>query len=166
MLPYIQGDPRFHLLKRDTRSLIYTWAQKEFKNLKRAHESGVRVPKPLAVNKNVLIMEFIGEDDVSAPTLKDAPPSDPRKTYNILLKDIEILYQKAKLVHGDLSEYNIMNLNDQPVLFDLSQTVSIEHPSAKDFLKRDLRNLNRFFQGLGVKVKDVEDAFRGIVNDG
>jgi RIO kinase 1 len=166
MLPYIQGDPRFRLLKRDTRSLIYTWAQKEFKNLQRAHESGVRVPKPLSVNKNVLIMEFIGEDDVAAPTLKDDPPRNPRKTYNVLLQYIKILYQKAKLVHGDLSEYNVMNLNDQPVLFDLSQTVSIEHPRAKDFLKRDLRNINRFFQGLGVKVKDVEDAFRGIVNDG
>ncbi|MCJ7721967.1 serine protein kinase RIO, partial [Candidatus Bathyarchaeota archaeon] len=60
MIPYIEGDPRFSHVRRDTRSLIYTWAQKEFKNLQRAKEAGVNVPEPLAIQKNVLIMKFIG----------------------------------------------------------------------------------------------------------
>ncbi|MHA2407952.1 MAG: RIO1 family regulatory kinase/ATPase domain-containing protein, partial [Candidatus Ranarchaeia archaeon] len=74
MLLYIEGDPRFNLVRRDTRSLIYAWAQKEFKNLQRAHKSGIRVPQPIYVEKNVLIMEFIGEDVVAAPTLKEKSP--------------------------------------------------------------------------------------------
>lgn len=166
MLPYIEGDPRFKLARRDTRSLIYTWARKEFKNLQRAYTSGIRVPKPIYVEKNVLVMEFIGEDDVAAPTLKEKQPDKPQKMYGIILKYIKLLYQKAKLVHGDLSEYNIMNLKNQPIIFDVSQAVSIEHPRAKEFLLRDLRNLNQFFKKLNVKTNEVEDVLKWVVKDG
>ena len=61
MLKYIQGDYRFKGVKHDTRSLIYSWAQKEFRNLEQAMRAKVRVPKPVGVTKNVLVMEFIGE---------------------------------------------------------------------------------------------------------
>ena len=118
MIIYIEGDPRFSLTKRDTRSLIFAWARKEFKNLQRASNNGIRVPKPIYIEKNVLVMEFIGEEDVAAPTLKEVPPRKPQQMYNLLLKYVKLLYQKAKLVHGDLSEYNIMHLNDEPVIFD------------------------------------------------
>jgi RIO kinase 1 len=166
MLLYIEGDPRFRLKKRDTRSLIFAWAHKEFKNLQRASDVGIRVPKPISVNKNVLVMEFIGEGDVAAPTLKEVPPHKPQQMYNVLLKYVKLLFQKAKLVHGDLSEYNIMHLNDEPIIFDLAQTVLVGHPRAREFLKRDLKNLNRFFNKLGVRVKDVEDVFKWVVKDG
>jgi len=165
MIIYIEGDPRFSHTKRDTRSLIFTWAQKEFKNLQRASNHGIRVPKPIYIEKNVLVMEFIGEEDVAAPTLKEVPPRKPQQMYNLLLKYVKLLYQKAKLVHGDLSEYNIMHLNDEPVIFDLSQTVSIEHPRAQEFLNRDLKNLNRYFNRLGVSIKNIEDAFKWVVKD-
>jgi RIO kinase 1 len=133
MLPYIEGDPRFKYVKRDTHSLIYAWAQKEFKNLKRAYKCGVRVPKPIYVEKNVLVMEFIGEEDLAAPTLKEQPPEYPKKTYEKILEYVKILYRQAKLIHGDLSEYNIMNVADEPVLFDVSQTVTSDHPKAKEY---------------------------------
>jgi RIO kinase 1 len=165
MMAYIEGDPRFRLTRRDTRSLIYAWAQKEFKNLQRASNVGVRVPKPIYVEKNVLVMEFIGEDDVAAPTLKEVPPRKPHHMYTVLLRYVKLLYQQAKLVHGDLSEYNIMHLGDEPVIFDLSQTISIEHPRAQEFLTRDLTNLNRFFSRLGIRVKTVEAALKWVVQD-
>ena len=111
-------------------------------------------------------MEFIGEDDVAAPTLKEVPPRKPQQMYNLLLKYVKLLFQKAKLVHGDLSEYNIMHLNDEPVIFDLSQTVSIEHPRAQEFLNRDLKNLNRYFNRLDIRIKNIEDAFKWVVKDG
>jgi RIO kinase 1 len=62
------------------------------------------------------------------------------------------MFQKAQLVHGDLSEYNIMVSENQPVLIDVSQAVSLEHPMAGLMLKRDLSNLNRYFRSLGVDV--------------
>jgi RIO kinase 1 len=163
MLKYIEGDYRFKSVKRDTRSLIFTWAQKEFRNLEQASQARVRVPKPIAVKNNVLIMEFIGKDGTNAPSLKEQAPSDPAKVYAVLLTYVERLYKKAALVHGDLSEYNIMMWKGKPVVFDVAQAVPVSHPMAELFLRRDLANVNRFFNRLGVKVLSVDEAYRRVV---
>ena len=162
MLKYIEGDQRFKGVKRDTRSLIFTWAQKEFRNLEQATRAKVRVPKPVAVRNNVLVMEFIGRDGVGAPSMKEQPPKNPEKAYNLLLANLERLYRKAELVHGDLSEYNIMMWKGRPVIFDVSQAVPTSHPMADFLLRRDLGNINRFFNRLGVKVLSVEEAYKRV----
>ncbi len=162
MLPYIRGDPRFAHVRKDTRSLIYAWAQKEFKNLQRAMDAGVRVPEPIAVSKNVLIMSFIGKNGVSALLLKEVSLKNPRQVYRRLLTYVKKLYQKAKLVHADLSEYNIMIWKNAPVLFDVSQAVTLEHPMADQFLRRDLQNLYKYFKKLGVDVLSVEEMHRRV----
>jgi RIO kinase 1 len=163
MLKYIEGDYRFKGVKHDTRSLIFTWAQKEFRNLEQASRAKVRVPKPIAVKNNVLVMEFIGKNGVNAPSLKEQAPSDPEKVYNVLLTYVERLYKKADLVHGDLSEYNIMMWKGKPVIFDVAQAVPTSHSMAELFLRRDLTNVNRFFSRLGVKVLSVDEAYRKVV---
>jgi RIO kinase 1 len=162
MIPYIEGDPRFKRVKRDTRSLVYAWAQKEFKNLTQAMEAGVRVPKPIDVSHNVLIMEFIGNDGESAPVLRETKIKNPQRVYRQILDSIRKLYKRAKLVHGDLSEYNIMLLKSQPVLFDVSQAVPLEHPMADQLLRRDLGNVNRYFKQLGVEVLSAEEAYKKV----
>lgn len=162
MLPYIRGDPRFAHVRKGTRHLIYAWAQKEFKNLQRAMDAGVRVPEPIAVSKNVLIMSFIGKNGVRALLLKEASLKNPRQVYRRLLTYVKKLYQKAKLVHADLSEYNIMIWKNAPVLFDVAQAVTLEHPMADQFLRRDLRNLYKYFKKLGVDVLSVEEMHRRI----
>jgi RIO kinase 1 len=166
MQVYIQGDPRFKDVRSDTRSLIYTWAKKEYKNLIKAHNSGVKVPKPIYVEKNVLIMEFFGEKGVRAPLLKEKPPSRPAVIYKKVLSEIKKLYSNAGLVHGDLSEYNIINWREKPVIFDMSQAVLLEHPMAKEFLRRDIVNINRYFKSQGVKVKEVDEIYRWITENG
>jgi RIO kinase 1 len=120
------------------------------------------VPKPIAVEKNVLVMEFIGKNGVSAPSMKEQPPTDPEKAYNLLLAYLERLYRKAELVHGDLSEYNIMMWKGKPLIFDVSQAVPTSHPMAGFLLRRDLENVNRFFSRLGVKVLSIEEAYRRV----
>lgn len=162
MLPYIKGDPRFAHVKRGTRSLVYVWAQKEFKNLKRAYEAGVTAPEPIAVSKNVLVMRFVGENGTPAPLLKEASLDKPERTYRQLVTCIKKLYQKAELVHADLSEYNIMIWKGKPVLFDVSQAVSLKHPMAQQFLRRDLENLNRYFKKLGVKVQPMDELYKTV----
>lgn len=159
---YIAGDPRFKGVKRDTRSLVFAWALKEFKNLKQAVTAKVRVPKPIAVKKNVLIMEFIGKNGVSAPSMKEIPPRKPEKTYKNLILQSRYLYRKAKLVHGDLSEYNVMVWRNRPVLFDLSQAVPLAHPLADSLLHRDLNNLNRYFSSLGVETLSIEECYKEV----
>lgn len=166
MMKYIEGDPRFKGVKHDTRSLIFAWAQKEFRNLELAAAARIRVPKPIAVKNNVLIMEFIGEDGTRAPALKELPPKNLGKTYEIILEYLKRLYIKAELVHGDLSEYNIMIWKSRPVLFDMSQAVPLSHPMAAFLLNRDLINLNKFFSRLGVQVLSTEECYRRITSHG
>ncbi len=163
MIKYIEGDPRFKNIKRDTRSLMAIWAQKEFRNLREAAEAKVPVPKPVAVKSNVVVMEFIGEKGVSAPSLKENPPQNAERVYKLLVNYIRRLYRKAKIVHGDLSEYNVMMWKGRPVIFDVSQSVSVEHPMADFLLTRDLANLNRFFSRLNVNVIPINDLHKLVV---
>jgi len=162
MIPYIEGDRRFAKVKKDTRSLVFAWTQKEFTNLNQAFAAGVNVPKPIAVRQNVLIMEFIGENGVSAPLLREAEIKKPQQIYERLLVNIKRLYRKAGLVHADLSEYNVMIWKNKPVLFDVSQAVLREHPMAEQFLRRDLNNINYYFKRLDVEVYSAEETYRRI----
>jgi RIO kinase 1 len=164
MHKYIEGDPRFKDVKHDTRSLIAVWAQKEFRNLGEAYAAKVRVPKPLAVKSNVVIMEFIGEKGVSSPSLKEYPPKNPKRVYKVIVTYLKRLYRKAKIVHGDLSEYNIMMWKGKPVIFDVSQSVSIQHPLADFMLHRDLSNVNKYFSRLGVDVIPEDELYRMVVD--
>jgi len=162
MIPYIEGDPRFSHVRRNTRSLIYTWAQKEFKNLRRAREAGVNVPEALAVQKNVLIMEFIGKNGARAPLLKEATLKDPKSVFRLLLTYLRRLYQKAGLVHADLSEYNIMIWKGKPVIFDVAQSVLTNHPMADRFLRRDLENLHRYFRREVSDILSVDKIYERV----
>ena len=162
MLTYITGDPRFKHVRRDTRSLIYAWARKEFRNLTEATEAKVRVPKPYNVQNNVLLMQFIGKNGMSAPLLREVQLGNPEKVYRSLMFNVKRLYRHAKLVHGDLSEYNIMYWKSKPIIFDVSQAVNLKHPNSHQFLIRDLENLNRYFKRLGVKVFPLQEAHRRV----
>jgi RIO kinase 1 len=166
MLKYIEGDPRFKGVKHGTRSIIFTWAGKEYRNLEQATRAKVRVPRPVAVRDNVVIMTFIGKDGVCAPSLKEQLPRNPENIYAALLTELQKLYCKAELVHGDLSEYNIMVWKGRPVLFDVSQSVLLSHPMADFLLRRDLANVNRFFSRLGVNVLSPGECYRKVTGHG
>ena len=153
---YIQGDERFKKTRRDTRSLINLWALKEFRNLQQAEKAGVRVPAPLKIDGNVILMEFIGKKGEPAPLLRETPLDHPAKVYDKIAESVKLLYQKAELVHGDLSEYNIMIVDKSPVIFDFAQAVTISHPMARTFLKRDLERMNYYFKRIGVIVPPIE----------
>ena len=153
---YIQGDPRFKHSRTDTRSLVNLWALKEFKNLQQAKGAGVKVPTPLKVEGNVLLMQFIGKRGIPAPLLRESALNHPGRVYDKIAEAVRRLYQKAELVHGDLSEYNIMMLGSNPVIFDFAQAVPPEHPMARSFLERDLLRLNEYFSKIGVTVPRID----------
>lgn len=145
MVKYIDGDRRFKAVKKTKRSIVHTWVRKEFTNMERAIECGVRAPKPIAFNKNVLVMEFLGRGGRPFPKLKEAPPDDPEHVFNTIVEYIRRLYQDGRMVHADLSEYNILMKGDEPILIDFSQGVILDHPRSREFLKRDVENLCRYF---------------------
>ncbi|MEM3094519.1 MAG: serine protein kinase RIO, partial [Nitrososphaera sp.] len=141
-MQYIAGDPRFSDIKRGSRSLIAAWARKEFKNMQAAYAAGVRVPAPIAVKKNVLVMEFVGDSEGnSAPPLVESEVTS--SDYKQVIEQMTMLYQKARLVHADLSEYNIFKTDRGIMLFDFGSAVDIQHPNSKQFLVRDVMNVNR-----------------------
>jgi RIO kinase 1 len=153
MQQYIQGDPRFNVKTNNKRQIVYAWVNKEFRNLKRAYESGVKVPKPVIAKNNVLVMEFIGDEEGNpAPLMKHAKIDNPREVLEKLVNYIKILYNDAKLVHGDLSSFNVLIQDDEPVIIDISQGVVVENPISEELLNRDIDNLVRDFKKLGVQT--------------
>ncbi len=160
---YIEGDPRFRTF-RNRRDLIYEWANKEFKNLQILENIGITVPHPIRRIKNVLVMEYIGDETAPAPLLKDIKLSKPKKFLDKLIKYMEIMYQKAELVHSDLSEYNILVHNEKPYIIDVGQTVLKEHPMVLEFLRRDIHSLIRFFKNkYNLKEYEEETLYNKII---
>ena len=159
--PYILDDPRFSNVKKGTKNLVYLWAKKEFRNLSQCHDAGLPVPKPLHVTNNVLAMEFIGTNGAPAKSLLDSEVDE--NDYHQAISILYDLYNKAKLVHSDYSEYNIFKTEKGLMVFDLGSAVDLRHPNSQAFLKRDIKNITRFFNKRGILVEDSEKIFEDIV---
>ncbi len=153
-LGYIAGDRRFANLPSNSRSVIYLWTRKEFKNLQLADSAGVRVPEPLAFHKNIIVMEYIGVPPERAPTFAESEVDED--DYDWTFRMVAQLRRGAKLVHADLSEYNIFKLGKERVLFDMGSAVLLSHPQADEYLKRDVSNMVRFFRKRGIFKKSAD----------
>jgi RIO kinase 1 len=149
MYDYIKYDPRYVNIKKSKRKIIFLWVQREFRNLMKAREAGVSVPKPIAFLNNVLLEEFIG-DDKPAFKIKDCLPRGRKRFLQKIIINIKKLY-KAGLVHADLSQFNIL-FHNNPVLIDFSQCTTVKDPQAEEFLERDIRNIVNFFKKQGLKL--------------
>lgn len=142
---YMAGDPRFEKVKTGIFDVVNTWCKKEYGNLLVAERAGVHAPKPYYFRGNILAMGLIGKDDgTPARTLKDTQLDDAGNVLCTVLSDIKRLYD-ANLVHGDISEYNILINHGVPYLIDFGQAVISKHPKANEFLQRDVTNLLSYF---------------------
>jgi len=152
---YIEGEYRFRFKTKglNNRKLIKLWAEKEMRNLKRLHKAGVPCPEPKFLSENILIMTFVGTDGQAAPTLKDASLSGDRmfECYIQCIKMMRTMYQKCKLVHADLSEFNMLYHKKQLYFIDVSQSVENDHPKALEFLRKDCTCVVSFFRKRGVE---------------
>ncbi|KAK2404095.1 serine/threonine-protein kinase rio1 [Trifolium repens] len=104
-------------------------------------------------------MEFIGKDGWGAPRLKDANLSldKLRKGYAEIIVAMRVLYQKCSLVHGDLSECNILYYTGHLYIIDVSQAVDPDHPCPLEFLIEDC--IHDFFKRHGVGVMTIIELF-------
>lgn len=148
MQDYMHGDPRFGSVKGTKRAIVSAWTKKEFRNLTRAEEVGVRVPHPIAMKENILVMELVGQKDQPAPQLRDVglEPEDAKRVFEKLTEYISVLYHKAGLIHADLSEFNVLYDRGEPVIIDMGQSVTLDHPMARKFLERDITNVAHYFK--------------------
>ncbi|XP_042299308.1 serine/threonine-protein kinase RIO3-like [Sceloporus undulatus] len=151
---YIKDDYRFkdRFSKLNPRKIIRMWAEKEMHNLTRMQKAGIPCPEVVNLKKHVLVMSFIGQDQVPAPKLKEVKlnSEDMKKAYYQVLQMMQKLYKECNLVHADLSEYNMLWHGGQVWLIDVSQSVEPTHPHGLEFLFRDCRNVSQFFQKGGV----------------
>ncbi len=154
MFEYIRKDLRYQNMTRNNRKIIFSWTQREYRNLFLAREAGVSVPMPIAFVNNILVLEYIGDSE-PAPRLKDAIPKDSKKFFKEVLDNMKKLH-KAGLVHADLSEFNILNYHEKPIFIDFSQSTLLKSPNSEELVARDVRNMARFFNKIGVKTSEED----------
>lgn len=165
---YVSGEFRFRhgYCKGNPRKMVRTWAEKEMRNLIRLQTAQIPCPEPIMLRSHVLVMSFIGRDDMPAPLLKNAVLSESksRELYLQIIQDMRIMYNEARLVHADLSEFNILYHNGGAYIIDVSQSVEHDHPHALEFLRKDCSNVNDFFQKHDVAVMTVRELFEFITD--
>lgn len=162
MYSYIKKDLRFNGIKRNRRNVIFEWTKREVKNLNVARKCGVRTPLVMARKDNIIIMEMIGDHSPS-PQLKDSIPKNKQEFFDKIIEYMRLLYQKGKLIHGDLSHFNILNYNDEPVFIDFSQATTITSPNSEDLLIRDIKNICNFFEKTGLKGINHKEIYEKII---
>jgi RIO kinase 1 len=165
---YVDGEYRFRhgYCKSNPRKMVSLWAEKEQRNLIRLRNAGIHCPSVLKCTRNVLVMSLVGVPGRAAPRLKDVsrePSIGWLGVYLDVIRSMRKMFQVCKLVHGDLSEYNmLLDDSDKVFVIDVSQSVGLDHPRSLEFLKRDCFNINAFFERL-VATIPLQELFRFIV---
>lgn len=165
---YVTGEYRFRhgYAQHNPRKMVRLWAEKEMRNLSRLHQSGIPCPKPLHLRAHVLVMEFVGDDGWPCPKLKDVAlnESKARELYLECVLIMRKMYQVCRLVHADLSEYNILYCHGSMCIIDVSQSVEHDHPHALEFLRKDCSNMTDFFHRNHVCVMSAKELFEFITD--
>ena len=128
-------------------------AKKEFEALEKIYKLKLDTPQPIAYNRHMIVMNYLrGKELVYFKEIKK-----PKKIFNKILKQMRKVFQKAKLVHGDLGEFNIvLDEKGNILIIDWLQSVSSDHPNAKSLLERDIRNICNYFEKKFNIISDVE----------
>ncbi|KAG6290082.1 hypothetical protein E4U46_002041 [Claviceps purpurea] len=168
---YITGEHRFKggFDKGNNRKMVKLWAEKEFRNLRRIYNAGIPCPEPITLKLHVLVMGFLGDKKGWAyPRLRDAVLTGDdveqqwRSLYIQLLGVMRKMYQVCRLVHADLSEYNILYNKGLLYIIDVSQSVEPDHPRSLEFLRMDIKNVGDFFRRKGVDTLSDRAIFNFI----
>jgi len=118
-------------------------ATKEFEALGKVYELKLNTPQPIGYNRHMIVMSYLrGKELAYHSVIKN-----PAKVFNKIIKQVKIIYQKAKMIHGDLGEFNIV-LDDKSniLIIDWLQWVPTDHPNANSLIERDIRNVCNFFK--------------------
>ncbi|MCI4358098.1 MAG: serine protein kinase RIO [Thermoplasmata archaeon] len=132
--------------------LIFAWTRREHTILRKMAGVGIRCPQPYGYLRNVLVMELVGTDGIASAPLQESVVADPARLYQELIVEIRRMVVDARLVHGDLSPYNVLLHDGHPVLIDVAQSISAQHPQSRELLERDVRNFAKYFIKQGVET--------------
>ena len=158
---YVVGDHRFDSLgdlnKLNQAKVVSVWAEKELKNLTRMFRAGLPCPEPIQLHRNVLVMSFIHTDGWGAPRLADVPVGQFKRAIveDMCMQVVLIaraMLLRCKLVHADLSQFNVLYQNGRCYVIDVGQAVDTSHPNARELLTLDVKNVLAFFRLHGVAL--------------
>ncbi|KAL6725811.1 hypothetical protein Aduo_007839 [Ancylostoma duodenale] len=163
---YVKDDFRF----KNPRGVLKIWAEREFMNLNRMARVGMPCPQPVKLKRHLLVMSLIGENGVAAPRLKnidwDFSTVEERKDIYLQVQDIMCrMYKECKLVHGDLSEFNLLLSAGKVYVIDVSQAMDLSHPRNLHYLIRDIENVLAFFQKLDIPDLPTHVALFNMITD-
>ncbi|KAB8264353.1 RIO1 family-domain-containing protein [Aspergillus pseudonomiae] len=170
---YVSGEFRFRqgYSKSNNRAMVKLWAEKEMRNLRRIHSAGIPCPEPVYLRLHVLVMAFLGNSKgIASPRLKDVefdipnPETRWRELYIDLLGYMRVMYQTCRLVHADLSEYNMLYHKKKLHIIDVSQSVEHDHPRSLEFLRMDIKNISDFFRRKSVDVLPERMVFEYVIS--
>ncbi|KAF2162820.1 hypothetical protein M409DRAFT_57882 [Zasmidium cellare ATCC 36951] len=169
---YVTGEYRFRqgYNKSSNRAMVKVWAEKEFRNLRRLYAAGIPCPEPVYLKAHVLVMGFLGNSKGwPAPRLRDVEFDSSvtedeaaekwQSIYQELLRYMRRMYQVCRLVHADLSEYNLLYHKQRLYVIDVSQSVEPDHPRSLEFLRMDIKNISDFFRKKDVDVLSERAVF-------
>ncbi|KAF9510961.1 hypothetical protein BS47DRAFT_1331352 [Hydnum rufescens UP504] len=167
---YVTGEHRFRngYSRHNPRKMVKMWAEKEMRNLKRLAAADIRCPEVLEVKENVLVISFLGDDEGwASPRLKDAaiPAEHLEELYFEIVIAMRKMYHSCKLVHADLSEYNILFHQSHLYVIDVSQSVEHDHPAAFDFLRSDIKNIEEFWSRRGTRTLGLRRMFDFVLTE-
>lgn len=134
-----------------------SWLEHEYKTMQLLYAAGVDIPKPYASGPNAILMDFIGDDEMAAPTLNqvDLERDEAQLLFDRVIHNVELML-KHNRVHADLSAYNILYWEGEIILIDFPQAISPgDNQSAYLIFKRDMLRICEYFNRQGI-VSDHE----------
>ncbi|MEM0114855.1 MAG: RIO1 family regulatory kinase/ATPase [Fervidicoccaceae archaeon] len=137
-------------------------AMREYRAITRLSQYTDGVLRPFGFNKNAVVTEFVeGIELYKAPSL-----SDPRRAFEEIIRIIELSYSCAGIVHGDLSEYNVLVRmpDEKPIIIDWPQYIEKNHHSASELLRRDVCYISRYFKKKFGLTEDCSMLYERILN--
>lgn len=135
-----------------------SWLMYEHTTLQQLYEAGAAVPKPFAAGENALLMGYIGDAYMPAPTLNeiDLLSDEAEALFRDVLRNVEIMLEHG-IIHGDLSAYNILYWDKQITLIDFPQVVDMQgNSNAYPILERDLIRTCEYFEQQGVRCNAAD----------
>jgi RIO kinase 1 len=130
-----------------------SWVAYEFQTLEMLHAAGADVPKPYAMEKNAILMDYVGDLELAAPTLNTVTldPDEVKPLFERVIRNIDLLLSNER-IHGDLSAYNILYWEGGITLIDFPQVVQPEsNPAAWTIFLRDVTRVCQYFASQGLR---------------
>ena len=137
-----------------------SWIEHEFRTLQILHNAGCDVPEPYARGHNAILMEYIGDDWIGAPTLNGIAldKSQAASLFDFVVQNIDQMLS-AYRVHGDLSAYNILYWDDRITLIDFPQAINPDrNPNAYIIFQRDVIRICEYFNKQGLQTDPIKLA--------